>query len=233
MQAIKFLWESETRGRAFVPDNSLRAKGGSKITGHAAVFNQLSEDLGGYRERISPGAFSDSIKSSDIRALWNHDTNLVLGRNTAGTLKLEEDATGLATEYDFPDTGYARDLLNLIARGDVTQQSFGFMVLPGGAKWNMEDGGLVRTLLNVELFDVSPVTYPAYKQTDIQARAQAELRSLAAAKLKELASEVDPDKVKAELEARAKARRELIARLTPKPDRLSYPEILKSCQVKA
>jgi len=233
MQTIKFFWESESRGRAFVQDGVLRAKGGSKIVGHAAVFNQLSEDLGGFREKIAPGAFAESIKSSDIRALWNHDANFVLGRNKANTLKLEEDDTGLATEYDFPDTGYARDLLKLIERGDVNQQSFGFMVLPGGSKWRMEDGGLVRTLLNVELFDVSPVTYPAYPQTDVSARA--ELRNLAAAKLKEL-RDAEPqakEKAAAEFQARMKTRRELITRLTPKPDPLSYSEILKSCRVKA
>lgn len=187
--SIKVFWESETRGRAFV-DGELRAKGGSKIAGHAAVFNQLSEDLGGYREKIAPGAFSETLKTADIRALWNHNPDFVLGRNKANTLRLSEDEVGLATEYDFPDTGYARDLMTLITRGDVSQQSFGFMVLPGGSKWHMEDGGLVRTLTNVELFDVSPVTYPAYPQTDVAARA--ELRTIAQQKLKELAQPEQP-----------------------------------------
>lgn len=228
---IKFFWESEVRGRAFM-EGELRAKGSGKISGHAAVFNQLSEDLGGFREKIAPGAFTDTIKNSDIRGLWNHDSNFVLGRNKAGTLRLEEDNTGLATEYDFPDTGYARDLLKLIERGDVSQQSFGFMVMPDGSTWQMQDGGLVRTLTKVELFDVSPVTFPAYPQTDLNARAQAELRSLAERKIEELRGAPDNQISVEEMRKRSASRRETIRRLTPKPDPFSYSEILKACRIK-
>ncbi len=143
--------------------------GGVKIAGHAAKFDQLSEDLGGFRERIAPGTFAKTLQSADIRALWNHDANIVLGRNKSGTLRLSEDSAGLAYECDAPDTQLVRDMvLAPIARGDVNQCSFGFFTLSD--KWAKLDGEWVRTLLEVELFDVSPVTYPAYPQTDVAVR---------------------------------------------------------------
>ncbi|MFH1010211.1 MAG: HK97 family phage prohead protease [bacterium] len=145
------------------------ADGVSKIAGHAAKFDVLSEDLGGFRERIAPGAFADSIKNSDIRALFNHDSNIVLGRNKAGTLRLSEDLAGLAFEVDAPQTQLVRDMvLAPIERGDVSQCSFGFYTRQD--KWAKLDGEWVRTLLDVELFDVSPVTYPAYPSTDVAVR---------------------------------------------------------------
>lgn len=141
----------------------------TKIAGHAAKFDSLSEDLGGFRERIAPGAFAKTIQSADIRALWNHDANIVLGRNKAGTLRLSEDSAGLYYECDAPDTQLVRDMvMSPIARGDVNQCSFGFVTR--NDKWAKVDGEWIRTLLDVELFDVSPVTYPAYASTDVAVR---------------------------------------------------------------
>jgi|SRR6185369_713162 len=177
-----------------------------RIVGHAAVFNQLSEDLGGFREKIAPGAFTETIKTADIRALWNHDPNYPLARTKSGTLKLEEDSTGLAIDASLADTTFTRDLLTWIDRGDVDQMSFGFRVMPDGQKWHLEDGGMVRTLTNVELFDVSPVTFPAYPQTDVS------VRSLAEEMRKKLAlPNLDPEIVKAEFLARSEARKKLIS----------------------
>ena len=147
-----------------------------RLVGHAAVFNQLSEELFGFREMIRPGAFAETIKRADVRALWNHDPNFPLARTTNKTLRLEEDNVGLAMEADLVNASYARDLVKSIERGDVDQMSFGFIVLPDGEVWSMQDGGYVRELINVELFDVSPVTYAAYPQTDIEAERR-ELRS--------------------------------------------------------
>lgn len=137
------------------------------MMGHAAVFNKLSVDLWGFREKIAPGAFADAIKEDDVRALFNHDPNFVLGRNKAGTLRLSEDDVGLAIEIDPPDTQAARDLIVSIERGDITQMSFGFQLVTD--EWDYTDRqNPVRTLKKVKLYDVSPVTYPAYEDTDVE-----------------------------------------------------------------
>ena len=145
------------------------------IRGHAAVFEQLSEDLGGFRERIAPGAFSKTIKNRDVRALWNHNTDYVLGRQGAGTLRLSEDVKGLAIEIDPPATQFATDLMISMQRGDINQMSFGFMTVSD--RWDKVDGEWIRTLLELELYEVSPVTFPAYPQTDVSARALDGLRA--------------------------------------------------------
>jgi uncharacterized protein len=162
----------------------IRAKktdGKTGIEGTAAVFNQLSVDLGWYRERIMPGAFTDCLNSTpDVKALFNHDPNIVLGRTTSKTLRLKEDNTGLQFDADPPDTQAARDVVTLIDRGDVDQCSFGFYVRD--YEWTQEPDHddpkklmLVRKLKKVDVFDVSPVTFPAYPQTSCDTRT---LRSL-------------------------------------------------------
>lgn len=161
--------------RAFTADGfkvETRDDGKSRLIGHAAVFNSLSEDLGGFREQIAPGAFADAINSDDVRALFNHDANFILGRNRAKTLILSEDSRGLAIEIVLPDTQMVRDLvLAPIERGDVSQMSFGFSVRPGGQDWAKDDEGrVIRTLKKLRLYDVSPVVYPAYPETDVAVR---------------------------------------------------------------
>lgn len=152
-----------------------REDGKRIMRGHAAVFNQLSEDLGGFREQIAPGSFADAIITDDVRALFNHDPNFVLGRSKAGTLRMTEDAHGLAIEIDPPDTQIARDLMVSVDRGDISQMSFGFSVRANGQNWGKDDEGkVIRTLTKLRLFDVSPVTYPAYPQTDVAMRSLAE-----------------------------------------------------------
>lgn len=136
------------------------------ILGHAALFNSPSVFMG-FREVIAPGAFAGSL-SGDIRALWQHDTAQVLGRTTAGTLKLWEDDQGLAFELNPPDTQTGRDAVTLIERGDVNQMSFGFNIAPGGDSWSEDSDGIpLRTLTAVNLMEVSPVTWPAYPQTGV------------------------------------------------------------------
>lgn len=144
--------------------------GGEKpiMRGMAAMFNSSSEDLGGFREIIAPGAFRDAIGVSDIRALFNHDSNMILGRTASGTLRVMETDEGLAFELDPPDTTYARDLAVSMERGDISQCSFGFSVEEGGDTWEKDSCGTkwVRTINKVgRLYDVSPVTYPAYPET--------------------------------------------------------------------
>lgn len=151
--------------------------GAPRLAGHAAVFNQLSRDLGGFRERIQPGAFAESIATGDVLAFWSHDSGIVLGRTSSGTLRLHEDALGLGFELDLPDTTGGRDALELIARGDVSQMSFGFRVPPGGDEWNKTGQEAVRVLKTVELVEVSPVAQAAYPQTDIAMRSLARWQS--------------------------------------------------------
>lgn len=144
--------------------------GSRYITGHGAVFNQEAEIWDGIFEVVRPGAFLNTINTEDVRALFNHDPNFVLGRNRAGTLQLSEDEIGLAYRILVnPQVTYANDLYASLQRGDITQSSYAF--LPVSEKWTQrEDGSELRELFAVQLFDVSPVTYPAFVGADSQAR---------------------------------------------------------------
>ena len=149
--------------------------GGTCIEGHAAVFDSWSETLGGifpFKEKVRKGAFAESIGRDDIRALFNHDPNYVLGRNRAGTLELVEDEVGLRVRITPPDTSWARDITTSIRRGDISQMSIGFVVEDD--EWSSKDGIDTRELKKVRLFDVSPVTFPAYTATDVGVRAMQE-----------------------------------------------------------
>lgn len=140
-----------------------------KIIGYAAVYDRSSEDLGGFREFVRPGAFQRSLDNHpDVRALIDHNPSLILGRTLSGTLKLESDATGLLVTIDPPETQYAADLLAVMSRGDVTQMSFAFTT--NLDSWDLVDGERVRSLLSVDLHDVSVVTYPAYPDTSVAVR---------------------------------------------------------------
>nr|DAN69532.1 MAG TPA: prohead serine protease [Caudoviricetes sp.] len=146
-----------------------------EIIGHASVFNSWSELLGGlfpFKEIVRKGAFIDTIKVDDIRALFNHDPNFVLGRNKAGTLELEEDDIGLKVRILLPNTQTAKDLVENIRRGDISQMSIGFIVEDDS--WGTKDGIDIREIKKVQLFDVSIVTFPAYTQTDCGVRAMEE-----------------------------------------------------------
>lgn len=141
-----------------------------QIEGYAAVFNTIT-DIGWFREQISPGAFKRAIaEKQDVRCLFNHDPNYILGRTTNGTLELSEDTTGLKFRCDMPDTTVGRDVRSSILRGDINQCSFGFVVRDEEVKYDA-DGNELRTIKDADLFDVSPVTYPAYPTTSVQARA--------------------------------------------------------------
>jgi HK97 family phage prohead protease len=133
------------------------------VRGYAAKYNMLSEPMFGFREQIAPGAF-DSVLDNDVRCFFNHDSSLILGRTAAGTLRITADETGLMYEADLPDTQAARDLAVSMERGDITQSSFAFRIAPNGDTWDEnEDGVIIRTITNFwRLYDVSPVSIPAY-----------------------------------------------------------------------
>ena len=148
---------------------------GLTIIGHASVWD-TPYDLHGFTERVARGAFKKSLKEADVVALYNHDANVVLGRKHNGTLRLEEDDRGLRYEVALPNTQAANDLHTLITRGDIHQSSFSFEVVKD--EWEeRDDAQPLRTLKEVRLYDVSPVTFPASSSTDVDvARAVRSLR---------------------------------------------------------
>lgn len=139
------------------------------IEGYAAVFNSLSTNLGGFRERIEPGAFAASLNAgADVRALVDHDPAKIIGRNKSGTLTLSEDSHGLKVSIRPPDTTAGRDVVESIRRGDLDAMSFGFVARDDEVR--KESGETVRVLRAVDLFDVSVVAYPAYQDTAVALR---------------------------------------------------------------
>ncbi|RTY53646.1 HK97 family phage prohead protease [Pantoea sp. YU22] len=146
--------------------------GPTRITGYGSVFNSRSEPLFGFREIIKPGAFDD-VLNDDVRALFNHDPNFILGRTASGTLALSVDERGLRYEITPPETQTIRDLvLAPMQRGDINQSSFGFRVAQDGERWYQDEEGIVIREISrfSRLFDVSPVTYPAYAEADSAVR---------------------------------------------------------------
>jgi len=133
---------------------------GNTIRGYAAVYNSDSEWMGGFYEQIATGAF-DGVMDNDVRAYFNHDENLLLGRVSSGTLRISTDKRGLFYEVDLPNTTYANDLAELMKRGDVNQSSFAFLIEKD--RWEQRDGTTYRIIEKVSrLLDVSPVSQPAY-----------------------------------------------------------------------
>lgn len=152
----------------------LRAGGDKKsprLVGHAAIFNSPSQDLGGFTEIVLPGAFTRTLKTDrDPLALVQHMPQLVLGRRSAGTLRLTQDAKGLAFEIDVPDTTTARDLLVSVERGDVRGASFAFSTPAGGDRWEMRGDKVVRELIDVDLHEITITAQPAYLDTSVARR---------------------------------------------------------------
>jgi HK97 family phage prohead protease len=145
---------------------ALEMSGDHVIRGYPIVFNRLSQDLGGFRERILPEAVNRSLKA-DIYAMVDHDTSKVIGRTRAGTLSLRKDNTGLRIEIE-PDLeiSYAKDIVRAVARGDVSGMSFGFRVLED--EWHKEDGKPVRDVIDMDISEFSVVTFPAYQDTSVE-----------------------------------------------------------------
>ena len=160
----RYVIESDT-----LPVITVRDDATPLLTGYASVFYRKNNPGTQFElwqnlfERIMDGAFDDAIKSDDVRGLFNHDPSLVLGRNTAETMKLAVDKRGLKYDIDLPDTQVARDVATSIARGDVSGSSFAFVVEE--VNWRDEGDKEIREIKKVRLYDVGPVTYPAYKAT--------------------------------------------------------------------
>jgi len=195
----------------------IREQAGSKlprIRGYAAVYGTWTtiaeDDQLVINERVQAGAFDRALREKqDVRALFNHNSSLILGRTKSGTLRVWSDSHGLAFEIDPPDTSAGRNAVEAIRRGDVSQSSFAFKVREGGATIVRRDDRatgkrvIERTLIDLNLLDVSPVSYPAYQRTEATVRFQS---------IDELARR---EKVKADLHRRGERLRvsERVARL--------------------
>ena len=144
------------------------------VTGYAAIFGEWAQIWDWMEESVARGAFANSLRTADVRAYFDHDRGRVLGRSSAGTLRIEEDAKGLRVEIDLPDTTDGRDVATLIERGDVDGLSFGFSVLR--QEWDETVSPARRTILEVDLREVSIVSEPAYDGTSIALRSLEEAR---------------------------------------------------------
>jgi HK97 family phage prohead protease len=157
---------------------------GPVIAGYFAVFNNPTELWHGCIEQVAPGAFNSSL-NGDVRALIDHDTRLVIGRTTAGTLSLREDGTGLYGEIKINE--HDSDAMNLYARvqrGDVSQCSFGFDIVAEDYVLSQDGQTCTWTVRDVVLYEVSVVTFPAYEATSVEARGVADADSLNSSRLK-------------------------------------------------
>ena len=175
------------------------------LEGYAARFNsetQIGGDPWGWRERIAPGAFAETIKRDDIRALFNHNPNIVLGRRENDTLTLAEDTKGLRVTITTPDTSVARDVVALVKRGDVDGMSVAFRVKAEEWEEPKRKGELpTRTLKELQLFDIGPVVFPAYPTTSVKARDQAKTYGEVEARAEQAAA----DRRTADAQARERA----------------------------
>ena len=148
------------------------------IRGYAIVYNRPSELLGFFREQIAPEAMTRTLAEGlDLRALVDHDTAKPLGRLKAGSLRVETDAHGLRVEIDPPNTTYGHDILESIRRGDVTGMSFAFRTMPDGERWDESVTPPLRTVTDMQVREVSVVTFPAYPQTEVALRSLEAVRA--------------------------------------------------------
>jgi hypothetical protein len=216
--------------RRFETHGELRVKGSGdkrKIGGYAAKFNVLSEDLGYFREQLDPHCFDACLAANpDVRCLWNHDANHILGRTKAGTMRLKTDAVGLDYEVDPPATQLANDLMISMERGDVTQSSFGFIVTDDVWRDDPAGNGMaIRTVLKAELFDCSPVTFPAYTDATSGVR---QLRALFPDGADEVKAKIEELRVAREARVAAEA---VVVVVEPVVDAVIEPVVEESAEV--
>jgi len=164
--------ELERRAYAFEGEDEIvvakRADGRPVIRGYAVVYDRLSLDLGGFRERILPGAFDKMLakrgSKRDLVSYFNHDPNLLLGRESSGTLRVFSDDKGVGFEVSPPAT--RADVMELVTRRDVKGASFAFTVEKGGEAWASDErGGTIREIREAQMYELGPVVTPAYPST--------------------------------------------------------------------
>ncbi len=173
---------SEIERRGWKSEIEVRSEGGRVVASGIAIrYNSISKNLGGFVERILPGAARKTLKEQDILALHEHDSRMLLGRTSSGTLRLTDSGEELRYEIDLPDTTHGRDVAELLRRGDVKGSSFGFRSITTQETWEkQEDGVVLRTIGELSLRDVSTTCSPAYNETSatLALRSLAEARSL-------------------------------------------------------
>ncbi|QIM63039.1 peptidase [Pasteurellaceae bacterium Orientalotternb1] len=149
-----------------------------KLVGYVVQWNKERETLWGeYVERFAPNAFSDSLRSGkDVRALFEHDHTKLLGRTSSGTLKLEEDSTGLRFELVLPDTQLGRDLLVSVERGDIRGMSFGFRTNKN--EWDFSVEPNLRTVQQAELVEITVTSIPAYPDSSLEVLKRSHLQAV-------------------------------------------------------
>jgi HK97 family phage prohead protease len=160
--------------RSYQTELRLAGDNGRSITGCAIVYNSRSEDLGGFVEIVSPGALAKTLAASRIKLLFDHDSGHVLGSIQAKTLSLTDTERGLEFQCDPPETTWANDLLVSLNRGDINQCSFGFNVV--NDKWEKVNGVMVRTLQEIDVFEISIVAFPAYPASSVSVRSKDEFQ---------------------------------------------------------
>jgi uncharacterized protein len=172
MEAKDYIKKIEGGERRFFNPEIRKDEGESrKVSGYAAVFDKDSENLGGFIERIAPGAF-DGVMNDDVAALLNHDPNYVLARNGV-TMKMSVDSRGLKYEFDAPNTTAGNDLIENLRLGNINKSSFAFTVDEESWEFKKDGEPDLRTINKVKrLYDVSPVTYPAYPDTSVAQRSK-------------------------------------------------------------
>lgn len=161
---------AETRG---LDDSTVQLEtkenGDHVLSGYALEWNKQSHLIENrFKEQFAPGAFTDSLKSADVRALFSHDVTRVLGRTKNNTLRLEEDSVGLRFEIDLPNTTLGSDTHKSVLRGDIDGVSFGF--LPVTQSWDDSGETVIRTIHSADLLEISPVAFPAYPDSMVSAR---------------------------------------------------------------
>lgn len=163
------------------------------IAGRGIPYGEWSEDLGGFRERLMPSTFRESIADDDIRALFNHNPDIVLGRKANGTLRLQEDERGVHYEVDVnPEDRDAMSAVARIQRGDITGNSFGFYIESrDDQEWEERDGMLWRTIRRARMRELGPQTFPAYPTSDVAVRSATAVLKEAAEWLKDRGKPVD------------------------------------------
>lgn len=152
--------------RAIVGDD-----GAQKLRGYGVVFNLLSEDLGGFREKVNPVAANRTLGlNNDVLCCQNHDNNMLLGRTGAKTLRIGADEVGVWYEVDLPDTTAGRDTFAQVERGDIAGSSFTFSLPVGGVRWSREGETRIREIMEFRLYELGPVVSPAYLDTTVAVR---------------------------------------------------------------